>query len=34
MRVVRVPDAGVGEPAVQLVDGEGEVVEDVSAFLL
>lgn len=33
MRVVRVADAGVDEPAVQLVDGNGEVVEDVSAFL-
>lgn len=33
MRVVRVADAGVDEPAVQLVDGNGEVLEDVSAFL-
>jgi len=33
MRVVRVADPGVDEPAVQLVDGSGQVVEDVSAFL-
>jgi len=33
MRVVRVVDPGVDEPAVQLVDGNGQVVEDVSAFL-
>jgi site-specific recombinase XerD len=33
MRVVRVADPGVDEPAVQLVDGNGEVVEDVAAFL-
>lgn len=33
MRVIRVADPGVDEPAVQLVDGNGEVVEDVSAFL-
>jgi integrase/recombinase XerD len=33
MRVVRVADPGVDEPAVQLVKGNGEVVEDVSAFL-
>jgi integrase/recombinase XerD len=33
MRVVRVADPGVDEPAVQLVDGNGQVVEDVSAFL-
>jgi integrase/recombinase XerD len=32
MRVVRVADPGVDEPAV-LVDGNGQVVEDVSAFL-
>ncbi|KWX19447.1 transposase [Mycolicibacterium wolinskyi] len=33
MRVVPVSDPGVGEPAVQLVDGQGRVVEDVAAFL-
>jgi hypothetical protein len=33
MRVVRVADPGVDEPAVQLVDGNGEIVGDVSAFL-
>jgi site-specific recombinase XerD len=33
MRVVRVADPGVDEPTVQLVDGNGAVVEDVSAFL-
>jgi integrase/recombinase XerD len=33
MRVVSVADPGVDEPAVQLVDGNGEVVEDVAAFL-
>lgn len=33
MRVVRVVDPGVGEPAVQLVDAQGHVVEDVAVFL-
>jgi integrase/recombinase XerD len=33
MRVVRVADPDVDQPTVQLVDGNGAVVEDVSAFL-
>jgi integrase/recombinase XerD len=33
MRVVPVANPGVGEPAVQLVDGDGQTVEDVAAFL-